>query len=205
MLATMRGNDEESGEFLGPSRSQRRREALDVLELAEVLVALTEAQTARVPVPEDLLEHIRDTRRITQNVARKRQMAFLAKQMRREDDATLQAMRDALDENSKSSRLEVASMHRVEAWRLKLIDGGDQALAELIDLYPDADRQRLRQLVRNTHEERKRNKPPHAFRELFREMKVFMLPQDADAHDSDVDVDVDVDAENAFDDDDSDA
>lgn len=185
----MRGNDEESGEFLGPSRSQRRREALDVLELAEVLVALTEAQTARVPVPEDLLEHIRDTRRITANVARKRQMAFLAKQMRREDDSTLQAMRDALDENSKASRLEVASMHRVEAWRLKLIDGGDEALAELLDLHPDADRQRLRQLVRNTHEERKRNKPPHAFRELFREMKAFMLPQDADGDDSDGDPD----------------
>ncbi|HEY4583651.1 MAG TPA: ribosome biogenesis factor YjgA, partial [Lysobacter sp.] len=31
----MRGRDEESGEFLGPSRSQRRRDALDVLELAK--------------------------------------------------------------------------------------------------------------------------------------------------------------------------
>lgn len=180
-IATMRGTDEESGEFLGPSRSQRRREALDVLELAEVLVALTDAQIARVPVPEELLGHVRDTRRITSNIARKRQMAFLAKQMRREDEATLQAMRDALDENSKASRLEVASMHRVEAWRLKLLDGGDEALAELIDLHPDADRQRLRQLVRNTLEERKRNKPPHSFRELFRELRGFMMPQDAES------------------------
>ena len=42
----MRGRDEETGEFLSPSRSQNRREALEVLALGEKLVALTEAQLA---------------------------------------------------------------------------------------------------------------------------------------------------------------
>src|SRR3546814_5389599 len=49
-----------------------------------------------------------------------------------------------------------------------LLEEGDAALAELIEAHPSADRQQLRQLVRNTLDERKRNKPPHAFRELFR-------------------------------------
>ena len=184
----MRGRDEESGEFLGPSRSQKRREALDVLELAKALVELTPAQMSRVPVPESTIPHIEDTRRITSNIARKRQLAFLAKQMRKLDDEELQAMRDALDEKSESSRAEVAAMHRVEAWRLKLLDGGDEALAELLDLHPEADRQRLRQLVRNALDERKRNKPPRAFRELFRELREVMLgaSDDADADDSDI-------------------
>ena len=62
-------------------------------------------------------------------------------------------------------------MHRVEAWRDRLLAEGDVALAELIEQYPDADRQGLRQLVRNTLEERKRNKPPRAYRELFREVR----------------------------------
>lgn len=171
----MRGRDEETGEFLGPSRSQQRREALDVLELAGTLSSLSEAQIARVPVPEALMPHIVETRRITSNIARKRQLAFLAKQMRKLDDEELQAMRDALDEKSEASRAEVAAMHRVEAWRTRLIDGGDEALAELLALHPDADRQRLRQLVRNVVEERKRNKPPRAFRELFRELRGVML------------------------------
>lgn len=171
----MRGRDEETGEFLGPSRSQQRREALDVLELAGTLASLSEAQIARVPVPEALMPHIVETRRITSNIARKRQLAFLAKQMRKLDDEELQAMRDALDEKSEASRAEVAAMHRVEAWRTRLIDGGDEALAELLALHPDADRQRLRQLVRNVVEERKRNKPPRAFRELFRELRGVML------------------------------
>jgi ribosome-associated protein len=175
---TMRGRDEESGEFLGPSRSQKRRDALDVLELAKALVELTPPQLARVPVPEATLPHIEDARRITSNIAHKRQLAFLAKQMRKLDDDELQAMRDALDEKSDASRAEAAALHRVEAWRAKLIDGGDDALSELLDMHPDSDRQRLRQLVRNAQEEKKRGKPPRAFRELFRELRGLMLGAD---------------------------
>ena len=180
----MRGRDEESGEFLGPSRSQKRRDALDVLELAKALVALTPAQLSRVPVPEGTLPHIEEARRITSNIAHKRQLAFLAKQMRKLDDEELQAMRDALDEKSEASRAETAALHRVEAWRAKLLDGGDEALSELLDLHPDADRQRLRQLVRNAQYEKKRGKPPRAFRELFRELRGVMLGSD-DAPDDD--------------------
>ena len=172
---TMRGRDEETGEFRDDSRSQQRREALEVLSLGQQLVALTETQLAKLPVPEALLPHIRDARRITSHIAHKRQMAFLATQMRREDDEVLDAIRDALDEKGDAARREVAAMHRVEAWRDRLLAEGDVALAELIEQYPDADRQGLRQLVRNTLEERKRNKPPRAFRELFRQLRDLML------------------------------
>lgn len=184
----MRGRDEESGEFLGPSRSQKRREALGVLELAHALVELTPAQLSRVPVPEATLSHVEDTRRITSNVARKRQMAFLAKQMRKLDEAELQAIRDALDEKSEASRADTAALHRVEAWRLKLLEGGDDALAELLDEHPDTDRQRVRQLVRNAQDEKKRGKPPRAFRELFRELRGAILGAgDDDIDEADID------------------
>lgn len=167
----MRGRDEETGEFLGASRSQQRREALEVLALGEKLVSLTPAQLAKLPVPESLLPHIADARRITAHIAHKRQLAFLAKQMRREEDETLEAIRDALDANSEVSRREVATMHRLERWRERLIDEGDEALAELLEEYPHADRQHLRQLLRNAREEKLRNKPPRAFREIFQVLR----------------------------------
>ena len=177
----MRGRDEDTGEFLSPSRSQQRREALDVLELAGKLASLTPTQLARLPIPDDLLPHLEHTRKITAHIARKRQLAYLAKQMRREDDETLDAIRDALDEDGVAARREVAAMHRVEAWRDRLLAEGDAALAELLDEYPAADRQHLRQLVRSTLEERKRNKPPRAFRELFRELRNLLLAGSAEA------------------------
>lgn len=163
----MRGRDEDTGQFLSPSRSQQRREALGVLELAEQLAAQSPAQLEKLPIPEALLPHIEDTRRITAHIARKRQLAFLAKQMRREDEETLDAIRDALDAGSETSRRGVALMHKAEDWRTRLLDGGDAALTALLDEYPAADRQRLRQLVRNALDERARNKPPRAFREIY--------------------------------------
>ena len=182
----MRGRDEDSGEFLGPSRSELRRAALDVLALGEKLVALSEAQLAKLPIPEDLLPHIRDAKRITSHVAHKRQLAFLAKQMRREDDEALDAIRDALDAGGDAARRETAALHRVETWRERLMVDGDAALAELLTEHPAADRQHLRQLVRNAIDERNRNKPPHAFRELFRGLRELLLQGcdgDEEAHD----------------------
>lgn len=172
----MRGRDEETGEFLGESRSQNRREALEILALGEKLVELTPAQLARLPIPEDLLPHIEYSKRITAHGARKRQLAFLAKHMRREDDATLDAIRDALDANSETSRREVATLHRIERWRDRLIAEGDNALGELLDEYPQADRQQLRTLLRNAQAEKARNKPPRAFREVFQVLRELMLP-----------------------------
>lgn len=181
----VRGRDTETGEFLGASRSQQRREALDVLELAETLTGLSDGQLAALPIPEELLPHLRDARRITSHIAKKRQVAFLAKQMRRQDDEALDAIRDAMDAHSEGSKRQVADMHRAEEWRLRLIEGGDDAMAAFIAAHPGADRQRLRQLVRNAKEEATRNKPPRAFRELFREIRTAfdgnVAPHDPDA------------------------
>ena len=184
----MRGRDSETGEFLGASRSQQRREALDVLELAETLTGLPGGQLAALPVPEELLPYLQDARRFTSHIAKKRQIAFLAKQMRRQDDEALDAIRDALDAHSEGSKRQVADMHRAEEWRLRLIEGGDDAMSAFVDTHPAADRQRLRQLVRNAKDEAARNKPPRAFRELFREIRNAFEADSGMPHDFDADV-----------------
>ncbi|MCG8276653.1 ribosome biogenesis factor YjgA [Stenotrophomonas sp. NLF4-10] len=191
----MRGRDEETGEFFSESRSQNRREALEVLALGEKLVELTAAQLARLPIPEDLLEHIEYSKRITAHGARKRQLAFLAKQMRREDDAVLEAIRDALEANSETSKRAVALMHRIEHVRERLLAEGDAALAELLDEYPQADRQQLRTLVRNALAEKAKNKPPRAFREIYQVLRELMLPAQAAVGLDDEDAGHDVDDE----------
>ena len=174
----MRGTDPETGEFLGPSRSEQRREALDIRSLGEKLVALAPAHLAKLPIPEDLLEHIHETQRITSHIAHKRQLQFLAKQMRREEDEVLEAIRDAMDEGGEAARRETALLHQAEQWRDRLLADGDDALAALLEEFPTADRQKLRQLVRNATDERAKNKPPRAFRDLFREVRELLASTD---------------------------
>ena len=171
----MRGKDDDTGEFLGPSRSAQRREALDVLELAKQLVELDPGRLAKLPLGEHLLPFVAQARRITSNIARKREIAFLAKQLRREDEDALDAVRDALDTNGEAARLDTARLHRAEQWRERLLgDDGAAAMSELMDAFPAADGQRLRQLVRNAHAERKAGKPPRAFRDLYREVRALL-------------------------------
>jgi len=154
-----------------PSRSQRRREALDVLKLAHSLTCLSDAQLAQLPLADELRDEVARTRAVTQQIARKRQTQFLAKQLRKLDDAELEPIRAALEHDRNHARREAAVLHRIEAWRERLINEGDDALTELLQQCPSADRQRLRQLARNARIEREDNKPLHAFHELFRVLR----------------------------------
>ena len=82
---------------------------------------------------------------------------------------------------------EVRGSRRLQLLRIEpesLVADGDEALSELLAVYPQADRQHLRQLARNAHQEKLKNKPPHAYRELFRELRDLLaeapVPDEAD-------------------------
>ena len=170
----MRGDDEEDEEDFGPSRGEQRREALAVLELAHEMVATPYARLQQLGLGEDLLAAAADAQRITAQIARKRAVGFLAKKLRREDDESLAALRAGLEHDTAGGRREAAALHRIEALRDSLIENGDEAFTQLLAEHPHADRQHLRQLARNAREEKLKNKAPHAYRELFRELRALL-------------------------------
>jgi ribosome-associated protein len=163
----------------GPTRTQQRRDALAVLALAMQLVELPPSKLARANLPEDVLREVENTRRITAHIARKRQLGFLAKVMRRHEDDAYDGLRTLLGENREQLRKETAAMHRLEALRDRLLDD-DNALQELIDQYPSIDRQHVRSLVRAARVERDGNKPPRAYREIFQLLKQVSAEADTD-------------------------
>lgn len=189
----------EDEEDLGPSRSEQRREALGVLTLALQLVQQSDARIGQIPMDDDLRALVLSTKRITAQIARKRAVQYLAKMMRREEDDALQAIRAAIDHDKVEGRREASQLHRVEYWRDRLVALGDDALSELLAEYPAGDRQQLRQLARNAQQEKAKNKPPHASRELFRELRELIAagsPADAElADDINDDADLPTDTE----------
>jgi ribosome-associated protein len=104
---------------LPPSRSQVRREALDVLELAERLVALSSTQLKKIPLSERVLDAVKLAHKIPSHIAHKRQVHYLAKLMRNEDD--LEAIRLAVDKPLEVRRKETAALHLLERWRERLV------------------------------------------------------------------------------------
>lgn len=153
-----------------PSRSALKREADTVFELARELVALTPTQRARVPLDEGLLAQIAQCHKVTSHIAHRRELMFLAKQLRkREDD--LPAIRAAVEVPKEEKQRETAQLHRIERWRDRLIDEGDPALELLIAEHPGIDRQEMRQLIRAAREDRARPQSRGHYRALFQALK----------------------------------
>jgi ribosome-associated protein len=154
----------------GPSRSQKKRDVEALQDLGTQLVKLPDAQFKRIELPEALREAVAACRKITQNSALRRQKQYIGKLMRGIDPAPIQAQ---LDVFNGVSAAENAKLHQAEKWREKLI-ADNEALTLFLDNYPDSDATYLRQLIRNARDEAARNKPPKAFREIFRVIREVM-------------------------------
>lgn len=150
------------------SKSQLKREMLALQGLGEALVGLPDRELATIPVPEQLLEHINLAQKITHHGGKKRQLQYIGKLMRKLDVSEIQiAYKELLNGRKTHAR----EFHQLEQWRDKLIEQGSTAIEELLAQYPDADRQQLRQMVRQAQKEQSQEKPPATSRKLFRYIK----------------------------------
>lgn len=168
-----------AAQYDGPSRSMQRREALDVLLLGKQLAELTDSQLAQLPLDDEIREQIAECKRITQHIAHKRQLQFLAKHLRERD---LEPLRAALYQQIDARRRGSALHKYLEHWRDKLISDGDEALGEYLGLHPTSDRQALRQALQKA---RKPDDPKH----LVHARALFRLLRDAHSEAAVVDAD----------------
>ncbi|MCW8925024.1 MAG: DUF615 domain-containing protein [Xanthomonadales bacterium] len=147
------------------SKSQLKREANAILDLARKLLAMPESTLNGLPLDTELREEVDFARSIRAHGARKRQLMTVAKFLRKRDTGQLQ---DALDNLDQKNRQMNARFHHVEAWRDRLLEGDDHDLAKLLDSSHGINVQMLRQLIRNAKKEARLAKPPAAARKLFK-------------------------------------
>lgn len=154
---------------LTPSKSARKRQMTALQKLGEELVGLSERELVKIPIEDaNLLEVIREARSIRSHSARRRHLQYLGKLMRSVDASPIEAALDALH---KRRRGEAQSFHELEAWRDTLLHDGDSAIQGLLQRFPTADRQQLRQLLRQHKRELATGKPLAASRKLFRYLR----------------------------------
>jgi ribosome-associated protein len=153
---------ENDGEFV--SRTKKKQHVEELQKLGAALVALAPAQLEALQIPPELLSAVREAQRITSHEAKRRQVQFIGKVMRKIDPEPVRAALATVAGRSAAAR---AEQRRLESWRERLI-GDDGALTEYASGHPDADLQALRALVRNARKEIAEAKPPRAQRELFR-------------------------------------
>ena len=151
------------------SRTKKKQHVEELQKLGAALVDLPPLQLESLALPDVLLKAVLEAQRITSHEARRRQIQYIGKVMRKVDPEPVRAALAAVDGRSAAAR---AQQRRLETWRERLI-GDDEALTAFASEHASADLQALRTLIRNARKEIAEGRPPRAQRELFRVLREF--------------------------------
>ena len=171
---TAAGDDPFVDENGRPNKSALKRQAQALQDLGETLIALPQVEFDDLPLPDNLRDAVLLARRITKHGGLYRQKQYIGKLVRKIDAEPIRA---ALHARQERDRAAARQFHRIERWRDRLIDEAEPAIDEFMDLYPDADRQLIARLVAQARHERDRNQPPRASRELFGEVRRWVMSE----------------------------
>jgi ribosome-associated protein len=134
------------------SKSDLKRESTELQKLGEALLTLRGDLMERLALPDKLADAVAQAKRITNFEGKRRQMQYIGKLMRGQDEAMLQSVRDALQEQQKGSSRDALSLHEAEKWRDDLI-GSEEALPRWLNAHPQTDTQQLRALIRQARKD----------------------------------------------------
>lgn len=157
--------DDQNEEIIYVSKSEIKRDAEALKKLGVELVQLSSNELAKIPLDDALLHAIELAQKIKKEGYR-RQIQYIGKLLRSRD---IEPINQALDKLKNRHNQQNALFHKIEKLRDELIESGNAE--NILALYPDADRQQLRQLARTAKKERDTNKPPKSARQLFQYLK----------------------------------
>ena len=125
----MNGNNEE-----WVSKTQMKKRMDELQDLGMELTRLSDETLKKIGLPEDLMQAVRDYKKITSNGALKRQNQYIGRLMRETDPAPIRAF---LAKLKGENRAHNAFLQRVEQMRERLI-ADDAALTEFAAAHPQA-------------------------------------------------------------------
>ncbi len=161
-----------------PNKTQLKKDLAVLFALSEEISNLSAPQVKNLELPENIHKAVMEVSGMPHKGARKRLLKYITGQLNKID---VEPILENLARMKNKSVHSVREHHIVERWRDRLIKGGNETLTEFLTEQPDADRQQLRQLLRNIQKESEASKPPKSFRLLYRYLKgVFNFDEDVD-------------------------
>lgn len=151
-----------------PTKSALKRQMTALQKIGEVLVALPEAQLKKIPLENPLRDAIYAARSLKSHEAKRRQLQYIGKLMRKIDPTPIETALEKIQQKSQQSK---AQFHQMERWRERLITEGDVALEKFLEHYPTVDRQHIRQLIRKAQQDVTQQKKTGGEIELFRYLR----------------------------------
>jgi len=126
------------------SKSQLKREMHSLQHLGKRLTALKEPELKTLNLSEELLDALLLYHHIKSFEAKRRQIQFIGKLMRKMDISPIQKYFETIDEKS---HLETQKFKEAEKWRKLLIENTESNLREFLNKYSLADEKVLKNLM----------------------------------------------------------
>jgi len=124
-------------------------------------------------LPDEMLDAIHVARGIKPSRARRRQTRLITRMLRHFEEDEINGLLTQLHTGADER---TSLLKHCEFWRTSLLGAGDPALSALLDICPDADRQRLRQLIRAADKGGTDTKKERAYKEIFQVLKDLSPP-----------------------------
>ena len=134
------------------TRTDRKVESDALQDLGEALLGLRTKLLERLQLPEKLTEALAEHKRLTNFEAKRRQLQYIGKLMRKLEDEQVEAAKAALEEQRTGVSLEQTNILVAEQWRDRLIDSDDH-LGIWLDQFPATDVQQVRTLMRQARKD----------------------------------------------------
>ena len=148
------------------SKTQLKKLATELQGLGQQLTAFKISDLDRLPLSDRLRSAVVEFKRLpNSHGAKRRQLQFIGKLMRSIDPEPISRSLAALD---KQHRNHTAAFHRIEAARDDLRSRGDDAIGDILSIWPKAEVSWLRQWVRQHPRELARGNERAHSRKLHR-------------------------------------
>lgn len=154
-----------------PSKSQVKRDMTALQDLGQDLTTLSKKQLEKLPLSETLRSALDEYNRLpNSHGAKRRQLQFIGKVMRASNHEEIQA---ELDKMRTPDHAQVRRAQLIEQWGDRLLEGGEEDISAFVTAWPLAERQALRQIMRNYTKENEEVARVHR-RKLLNYIKEFI-------------------------------
>jgi ribosome-associated protein len=151
------------------SKTEIKREMHQLQDFAQRLIEMSKHQRSRLPLSDDLKDAMILADKITnKHEALRRHIRHTAKILLETD---LEPIHQAIEVMANKHQQETAKFIRLESLRDDLITQGNSAVEALIAEFPNIERQKIKQLIRNAAKEKKAEKLGKHYKNLFTYLK----------------------------------
>lgn len=150
------------------SKTQKKKEVERFQGLAKELVDMPAFDFNAIGWDEELKSEIESVRNISAHSARRRQLRYLTKYiLNTNPDQVL----ELYEKFMKGKKSEINRFHEIETFRDRILSSDPSVIEEIMQRFPGADRQHLKNLQRNALKELKNQKAPATARILFKYLR----------------------------------